>query len=155
MKKVFGIAGVVLSLTVFAFSDDSGLLDKNAETVTNRALHNSSISENGNSEMEEKDHFYLYDEYAFSAAEDGGILQALTYVVPGKEVGEKGLEGVVFEITFIVIDRYKSLDKTRRVNEYMIAVIVYPGPDSPGGLIQYELDMKELDEIIFGKRTGA
>ena len=155
MKKVFGIVAAVLLLSAFAFADESELLDKNAGIVTKLTLHNSSISENGNSEMEEKDHVYLYDEYAFSAAEDGGILQALTYVVPGKEVGEKGLEGVVFEITFIVIDRYNLLDKTKGVDEYMIAVIIYPGPNSPGGLIQYELDMKELDEIIFGKRTGA
>jgi uncharacterized protein (DUF302 family) len=34
MKKPFGIVAVVLSLTVFAFGDDSGLIDKNAGIVT-------------------------------------------------------------------------------------------------------------------------
>ena len=34
MKRVFGIAAVVLSLTAFAFGDESGLVDKNAGIVT-------------------------------------------------------------------------------------------------------------------------
>jgi len=34
MKKVFGIAAVMLSLSAFAFADESGLLDKNAGIIT-------------------------------------------------------------------------------------------------------------------------
>jgi uncharacterized protein (DUF302 family) len=34
VKKVFGIAVVVLSLSAFAFADESGLLDKNAGIIT-------------------------------------------------------------------------------------------------------------------------
>jgi uncharacterized protein (DUF302 family) len=34
MKKVLGIAAVVLSLSAFAFADESGLLDKNAGIIT-------------------------------------------------------------------------------------------------------------------------
>jgi hypothetical protein len=34
MKKLLGIAAVVLSLSAFAFADESGLLDKNAGIVT-------------------------------------------------------------------------------------------------------------------------
>jgi len=108
-----------------------------------------------NGEMEEKDHVYLYDEYAFSADKDEGVLLALTYVVSGKEVREKGVVRVIFEILSLVIERYKLLDKANGVNEYMIAVIIYPSPTSPCKIIQYELDMKELDVIIFGKNTGA
>ena len=35
MKKLFGIIAAVLTLTVFAFADESGLLDKGAGIVTN------------------------------------------------------------------------------------------------------------------------
>ena len=42
--------------------------------------------------MEERDRIYLYDEYTFEfPSARGGIFRALTYVVPGKEVFEKGL----------------------------------------------------------------
>jgi hypothetical protein len=34
MKEVLGIAAVVLSLSAFAFADESGLLDKNAGIIT-------------------------------------------------------------------------------------------------------------------------
>jgi len=43
MKKIFGIAAVVLSLNAFAFADESGLVDKNSGIVTKSSKH--SVSE--------------------------------------------------------------------------------------------------------------
>ena len=39
MKRLFGIAAAVLSLSVFAFADESGLLDKNAGIVTKQSKY--------------------------------------------------------------------------------------------------------------------
>lgn len=106
-------------------------------------------------EMEERDRVYLYDEYTFPPDEDGVVLIALTFVVSGKEGEEKGAERVELEIISTVIERYKLHDKAKGADKYWIAIIIYPSPKSPCRLIQFELDMEELDEIIFGTRTGT
>jgi hypothetical protein len=106
-------------------------------------------------EMEERDRIYLYDEHTFPPDEAGMVLIALTYVVSGKEGEEKGLERVELEIISMVLERYELHDKAKGADKYWIAILIYPGPKSPCRLIQFELDMEEFDEILFGTRTGT
>jgi MoaA/NifB/PqqE/SkfB family radical SAM enzyme len=106
-------------------------------------------------DMEERDALYLYDEHLFP---DGKLL-ALSYVVPGKDIGEKGIEGVVLVINTLVINRYETQDKVMGVKEYMVAIITYPCPEKniPSKIIQYELNSKKLEELvelIRGKKVG-
>jgi hypothetical protein len=106
-------------------------------------------------EMEERDRVYLYDEYTFPPDEDGVVIIALTYVVSGREGEEKGTKKVELEVISMVIERYKLHDKAKGADKYWIAIIIYPWSKSPSQLIQFELDMEELDELIFGKKTGT
>ena len=89
--------------------------------------------------MEEKDHIYLYDQYAFPPEKDGGVLLALTYVVPSHEAA-KGIEAVI-ESVLKIISSLQDLQKG--VKELMIQIILYPN----GTLILCQLTIEEVNAL--------
>ena len=89
--------------------------------------------------MEEKDHIYLYDQYAFPPEKDGGVLLALTYVVPSHEAA-KGIEAVIESVLKMVAVRQGP---EKGVKELMIQILLYPN----GTLILCELTIEELNAL--------
>jgi hypothetical protein len=114
---------------------------------TKRNLFLLTVTDTG---MEERDHTYLYDEYTFEfPSSTGGIFRALTYVVPGKEVAEKGLCGVAREVIAHVLEKYENEDKEKGVEEYLVSIVTYPFPEQniESAIIEYDFIMKEVDEL--------
>jgi len=100
--------------------------------------------------MEERDHTYLYDEHTFQfPSPSGGIFRALAYVVPGKEVFEKGLHGVAWEVIAHVLEKYKNEDKEKGVDEYLVSIVTYPFPEQhiECVIMEYNLKIEELEEL--------
>ena len=90
--------------------------------------------------MEEKDHIYLYDQYAFPPEKDGGVLLALTYVVPSNEAG-KGIEAVIQSVLKMVAVRQGP---EKGVKEIMLHILLYP----EGTILFCQLTIEEMNTLI-------
>jgi len=90
--------------------------------------------------MEEKDHIYLYDQYAFPPEKDGGVLLALTYVVPSHEAA-KGIEAVIESVLKMVAVRQGP---EKGVKEIMLHIVLYP----EGTILFYQLTIEEMNTLV-------
>ncbi len=90
--------------------------------------------------MEEKDHIYLYDRYAFPPEKDGGVLLALTYIVPSHEAA-KGIDAVIESVLKIVAFRQ---DPEEGVKEIMLHIILYP----EGTILFCNFTIEELNDLL-------
>ena len=90
--------------------------------------------------MEEKDHIYLYDQYAFPPEKDGGVLLALTYVVPSHEAA-KGIEAIIESVLKLVAVRQGP---EKGVKEIMLHILLYP----EGTILFCQLTIEEMNTLI-------
>lgn len=90
--------------------------------------------------MEEKEHIYFYDQYAFPPEKDGGVLLALTYVVPSYEAA-KGIEAVIESVLKMVAVRQ---DLEKGVKEIMLHILLYP----EGTILFCHLTIEEMNTLI-------
>jgi hypothetical protein len=93
--------------------------------------------------MEGKDHIYLYDQYAFPPEKDGGVLLALTYVVPSHEAA-KGIEAVIESVLKMVAVRQGP---EKGVKEIMLHILLYP----EGTILFCQLTIEEMNTLIHNR----
>jgi hypothetical protein len=93
--------------------------------------------------MEENDHIYLYDQYAFPPEKDGGVLLALTYVVPSHEAA-KGIEAVIESVLKMVAVRQGP---EKGVKEIMLHILLYP----EGTILFCQLTIEEMNTLIHNR----
>ena len=100
--------------------------------------------------MEERNQTYLYDRFEFlPSGSEGTVLITLTYVVPGRDLQDKGLFGIYCDVIKKVFEEEYQKKDQGRVEEYMINILVHPG-----GVFELSLTRDELKNIERAKNKS-
>ena len=90
----------------------------------------------------------LYETYSFPKGSIGEGIISLSFLIPGRMMKEKGLEGIWKEVIEKVLSRYFAKDRQGGMSEYWISIIIYPYEDIPAITAEKELNRIFLELLI-------
>ena len=90
----------------------------------------------------------LYDEYVFPKDSLNNGIVSLSFLIPGKVMKEKGLEGVWREVAEKVLSRYLAKDRQEGISSYLVSIISFPYEDIPAVIVEEEFNRLFLELLM-------